>query len=182
MKKLLAAICALFLTVMFFGYQIQAQTGTSSEADQASTKHSRKNKHKSDKSEKASVSANQQVDLNSAPKEELEALPGIGPALADKIVENRPYRAKRELVSRKIIPASTYTKVKDQIVAHKTSEPKDSSPSADSGSSAVGRTSGSSEKSDNAERDESSSKQSAGSSEQQSESAASQSSEKSTSA
>jgi competence protein ComEA len=59
-----------------------------------------------------------QIDINSASADELDTLPGIGPALAKKIIDNRPYRAKNELLSKKVIPQSTYAKIKDQIIAH----------------------------------------------------------------
>lgn len=58
------------------------------------------------------------IDINSASADELDALPGIGPALAKKIIDNRPYRSKNELISKKVIPQSTYAKIKDQIIAH----------------------------------------------------------------
>lgn len=58
------------------------------------------------------------VDLNSASKEQLDVLPGIGPARSEAIIKGRPYKGKDELVSKKIIPQSVYDGIKDKVIAH----------------------------------------------------------------
>ena len=65
---------------------------------------------------KASVKT-ELLDINSAKAEELAALPGIGEAYSQKIIKNRPYKGKDELVQKGVIPQATYDKIKDKIIA-----------------------------------------------------------------
>jgi competence protein ComEA len=67
---------------------------------------------KGDTSKKAA-----QIDINSASKQELMTLPGVGDATAQKIIDGRPYRGKNELVQKKIITQDTYSKISGQIIA-----------------------------------------------------------------
>lgn len=57
------------------------------------------------------------LDINTAPKVDLEKLKGIGPARAEAIIKGRPFKSKDELVQKKIIPQNIYEGIKEQIIA-----------------------------------------------------------------
>ena len=71
----------------------------------------------SNSSDAGQATASDKLDINSATKDQLKQLPGIGDAYSQKIIDGRPYRTKLDLVRRKIIPQATYDKCRDLIIA-----------------------------------------------------------------
>jgi len=77
-----------------------------------------KDDKKADKAEKADKKVKEElIDLNTATREQLVALPGIGEAYADAIIKGRPYKAKNELVSKNVVPESTYKQFSAKVIA-----------------------------------------------------------------
>ena len=65
---------------------------------------------------RAAGQAQTMLDLNTATRDQLVAFTGIGQAYADKIVAGRPFKMRSELVSRKIMPATEYLKIKKWLL------------------------------------------------------------------
>ena len=57
------------------------------------------------------------LDINTAKPEQLKALPGIGDAYTKRILDNRPFTSKDQLVSKGIIPQATSDGIKNLIIA-----------------------------------------------------------------
>jgi len=57
------------------------------------------------------------VDINSATDEQLETLPGVTEAMSDKIVQNRPYKSVKDLVTKQVMTQAEYDKIHSHITA-----------------------------------------------------------------
>lgn len=57
------------------------------------------------------------IDINSADATELQKIPGVGSAYATKIIANRPYTRKDQLLSKKVLPEAVYNKISVAIIA-----------------------------------------------------------------
>ncbi len=64
----------------------------------------------------AAPAANQ-IDINSASRDDLMTLDGIGEVRADAIIRARPFKVKTELVERRLILEALYEKIADKVAA-----------------------------------------------------------------
>lgn len=79
-----------------------------------------KSKHASASHESKSASKAEKVDINTASASELEALPGVGTVMAQKIVNGRPYKSVADL-SHAGIPSSTIASLRGHVMASRVS-------------------------------------------------------------
>lgn len=108
MKRMLAILVALMFLTGFVGLTDGlAQTPPAkSEAKPAAKEPA-----------KPDMGKHEPIDINSASADELKSVPGIGDAYSKKIIANRPYKRKDELVAKKVVPQATYDKIKEHIIA-----------------------------------------------------------------
>jgi competence protein ComEA len=128
MHRNLGRILATAFVLTLFAAASLPQMGGSG---QAGTDNSTKKTKRGSASSKSNL-----VDINSASAAELDKLRGIDDAMAKKIIDGRPYRTKRDLVTRKLIPKSTYDQIKDKIIAHRTGSQTAKKNTKDSGTTA----------------------------------------------
>lgn len=93
--------------------EVKSDSGATKETPPPAPKTARKG-HTAKKAAEAKAP---KIDINSAPKEELMKLTGIGDVTADKIIAGRPYKSKGELVTKKVLTKKEYAKVRSLIIA-----------------------------------------------------------------
>jgi DNA uptake protein ComE-like DNA-binding protein len=120
MKRFIMSIALVAFVAALLAPLALAQTGSSTPSSTPSAAPaSEPAKAAPAKTEKSSSTKSApKIDINSASKEELMALPGVGDATADKIIAGRPWKSKSDLTKKKAMGSKEYDKIKNHIIAH----------------------------------------------------------------
>jgi competence protein ComEA len=121
MKKLTALLSAALLAMAGTAFAQKAETPKATPATPTAAPAAMAPTTKAEPAPAAKADAKKEpLDINSATKDELKALPGIGDAYADKIIKGRGkagYSGKDDLLKKKILNEKTYDGVKEMIIA-----------------------------------------------------------------
>ena len=120
-RTLLAAVVYVLCTSPFVAAQGKAPSSTSAPAKTSTSSVAKPADGKATAAKKTEL-----IDINTATKQQLMTLPGVGDALSQKIIDGRPYRAKNQLMQQKIVPDATYDKISTLIVAKQSTTTKTS--------------------------------------------------------
>jgi len=69
------------------------------------------------KASASKAAAMAKVDINSAAREDLMKLAGIGDATADKIIAERPFKTKKDLLTKGLVTKAQFAKISGHIIA-----------------------------------------------------------------
>ena len=121
MKKFTALLSALLLAMAGAAFAQKAETPKATPAAPAAMAPTTKAAPAPAPAPAAKADAKKEpLDINSATKDELKALPGIGDAYAEKIIKGRGktgYSGKDDLLKKKVLNEKTYDGVKEMIIA-----------------------------------------------------------------
>lgn len=122
MKKLLwSKVLAVVVMMVLLGVAAGWAVETKAPAKGVPAPDKKVEKKDAGKTDKA---AGELIDLNTATKEQLMTLPGVGEATARQIISERPYAKKDQLKSKKILTDQGYDKIKDRIIARQPQKKK----------------------------------------------------------
>lgn len=116
LNSIVARYCLLFALALCFGALALGQAKPAPAAKPAPTAKPAA-AAKSAEPKPVAKKAEELLDLNTATKEQLIALPGVGDTYADKIIAGRPYKMKTDLLKQKIVPSANYKKFSAKVIA-----------------------------------------------------------------
>ncbi len=112
LRVLVLLVAAAFLAAPF---ALSAEPKTEETNKAESVENATAHAGAADEQEQQAQPATNKININKATAKELESLPGIGPALAKRIIEGRPYEKIEDIKKVKGIGPKTFDKIKDKI-------------------------------------------------------------------